>query len=285
MTWFYFAIGAIFCFTSHSLLQRILAVKCVNTRAMAVAFNLIAAFLALIIFVFSGDYINFSIPNNWGAWLTLIIACLMYGLFERGRFQVAKQLDASVFSVIANISLLVAFIGSLFLYGEVLTVNKILGVLLIMIALFLVSYVNKTTKIIFSLSGVMMGILISSFLGLGWMLDKKGSLYFNASTYSFLVWTVPIIIIYFPYVELRDIIREFKINSWKIFVMAGLNVSGYLLQLKALSIYEATIVLPFIQIYSLFTVLLGIILLKEKENIPRKVLAGILALVGVYFLT
>ncbi len=283
MTWFYFAAGSVIFFTSLNILQRKLAVDCDNPRAMAVVFNIIAAFLALIIFILTGAYSRFYIPTNSLAWLTLAIACFMYGLFERGRFRTAKLLDASTYSIIENISVLIAFIGALFLYSEVSTPSKMFGASLVILALFIVSY-KKTTKTKISLKSIAIGVLVFSFLGLGWMLDKKGATYFNSDTYSIFIWIIPIVIIYFPYLKLEDIIGEFKISSWKVFVLAGLNVIGYLMQLKALEMHEATVVIPVVQTSTLFTVLFGIFFLNEKENALRKIFAGILAVAGVYFL-
>ena len=67
--------------------------------------------------------------------------------------------------------------------------------------------------------------------------------------------------------------------------MAGLNVAGYLLQLKALEIGDATRVIPTVQTSTLLTVILGIVFLGEKEHSAKKIFAAIIALLGVYFLT
>ena len=75
-----------------------------------------------------------------------------------------------------------------------------------------------------------------------------------------------------------------KLEAWIALLLASLNVIGYLLNLKALEIAEATRVIPIVQTSTLFTVIFGILLLKERDNVPRKIIAGILAITGVYFL-
>jgi len=99
-----------------------------------------------------------------------------------------------------------------------------------------------------------------------------------------LLWAIPVPLIYLPYIKTGNLISEFRLASWKIVLLAALNVIGYLMQLKALEIGEATKVIPIVQTTTLFTVLFGIILLRERENIGRKVFAAILALSGVYLL-
>lgn len=121
-------------------------------------------------------------------------------------------------------------------------------------------------------------------LGLAWMLDKLGTQYFNANTYSILVWTVPLLFICFPSIKFEIIKLELKAASWKIFLLAGLNVVGYLIQLKALELAEATKVIPIIQTATIFTVVMGIFFLKERTNIKKKLLAGLLAMIGVFLL-
>jgi len=203
-------------------------------------------------------------------------------MFERGRFRAAKLLDASVLVTVGNTSVIVAFIGALFLYSETLSVSKLIGGILIIGALLLVSLGRRSKNL--STKGILFGMLNSTLLGLGWMLDKRGAQLFNASTYNILIWTVPLVIIAFPGVKPAVLKSEMKSASWRIFLLAGLNVVGYLLQLMALEVAEATRVIPIVQTSTLFTVLLGIVLLGEKENIGKKVIAASMAIVGAYFL-
>ena len=282
MTWARLAFGSVFFFTSLNLLQRTLAVDSKHPRAMAILFNSIAALIALLIFTITGSFKNFAIPLEPRAWIVLIIASFFYAMFERGRFVAAKLLDASVLTTVENISVLVAFIGSLFLYSEALTSHKLLGGALIIGALVMVSLNKKAKKA--SMKGIVIAILISIMLGLGWMLDKLGTQFFSAKTYNIFIWTIPILFIYFPHIKLDAIKSELKLASWRVFLLAGLNVVGYLMQLKALETAEATRVIPIVQTSTLFTVLLGIIILKERDHIVRKIIAGMMAITGAYFL-
>lgn len=282
MTWFYLSIGSALSFASLTLLSRAVSVKSKNPRALSIVFNSTAFLMALMIFFITGANKNFSLPTKFEPYLYLSIACLFYGLYERIRFYVAQILEASLVSIINNVSLVVAFFVAAFIYSEIMTINKIGGFLLILTALFLVS-VNKLSKI--NLRGILLAILANVFLGLGWALDKKGVIFFNPETYNVLAWILPLFILCLPHIKLNDLKKEIKISSWKIVLLSFFNVIGYFIQLKALVLADATKVIPIVQTSTLFTVIFGIILLKEKENIPRKILAGIIAVIGVYFLT
>lgn len=283
MEWFYFACSSIIFFTSVDLLQRILATNSKNHRAMAFLFNSFATFFALIMFLVRNGVSDFSLSAPREAWLFVAIASLMYAGFERYRFKAAKLLDASIFATVLNVSVVVAFVGSVFLYKEPLGLTKIIGSLLILVALILVSFGRKSKKHL-SGKGLILGISISTILGLGWMLDKKGTLYFGSDIYNILLWGIPVFFIYFPYISYKDLAAEFRLGNWKILLLSALNVVGYYLQLRALEIGEATKVIPIVQTTTLFTVLFGILLLKERDNVGKKIIAAILALTGVYLL-
>ena len=283
MAWIYFAFSAAVLFAILNILQREIAVDSVHPRAMSVVFNIWGAILAITISAALGAFKNFVLPPAGVAWVFMLFAALMYGLFERGRFLAAKLLDASVLTIITDLSLVIAFIGSTILYSEPLTTNKIIGAGLVLISLVLVSTVKSHHKKI-SLKGIGVAILISIFLGLGWMLDKKGVIYFTPGVYNVFVWVVPLIIIYFPYIKVKDLVHEAKASSWKIIVLAGINVVGYILQLKALESAEASRVTPIVQLSTLMTVIFGIAILRERDNIWRKIIAAGLGLTGAFLL-
>jgi len=245
-------------------------------------FNTIAAFMALAISIFSGSFKSFVLPTESKAWIALAIASFFYGIAERVRFSASKLLEASILTTVSNISVVVAFITSLFLYSEQLTAYKLIGALLIFIALFLVSSKHISQKI--PKEGLLLGILMSIMYGLGWSLDKMGATYFSPNIYNIFIWFMPIIFIYLPHLSFKEIKNEFKLAGWKIFILSGLNVVSYLMQLKALAMAEATKVIPILQLSTIVTIIIAIFLLKEKKNILLKIVAGLFAIIGVYLL-
>jgi len=281
MTWLYLSLGSALSFTSLTLLSRVVSVKSKNPRALSIVFNLTAFLIALMIFFITGANKNFSLPTKFEPYLYLSIACLFYGLYERIRFYVAQVLEASLVSIINNVSLVVAFFVAAFIYSEIMTINKIGGFLLILTALFLVS-VNKVSKI--NRQGILLAILANVFLGIGWALDKKGVIFFSPETYNVLAWFFPLFVLYFPYLKFSDIKKEIKISSWKIVLLSFLNVFGYFIQLKAQELADATRVISIVQTSTLFTVIFGVLLLKEKSHLLKKILAGVIAVIGVFLL-
>ena len=282
MAWQILALAAVSMFTTLNLIQRVLAVESKNERATAVAFNLAAGLIATIFFLVTQSYKDFTLPTDYRAYIAMLSAVFFYAMFERGRFHAARLLEASVLTTVMNVSAVIAFIGSIFLYSEEVTSNKLLGSLFILCALLIVSWNRTPTRA--SKKGIINALIVGTMLGLGWMLDKLGAQYFNPQTYSIIVWTFPIILIYLPHVSFADIKTEFVTASWRLWLIALLNVVAYFLMLKSLDIADATSVIPLMQTSTLFTILLGIIILKERDRIFTKILAGILAICGVYLL-
>lgn len=273
---------SMFFFTALNLVQRKLAIDTKYPRALSFLFNMSAIFFTVVYFFASGVYRNIVLPTDPKAWMYVIIALSFYGLFERGRYIAAKNLTASTLSIVGTVSLLVAFTGSIFIYSESLTVIKIIGAVMIFIALFLISYSRSHGRE--NLKNIAFGVFLYVLLGIAWMLDKKGTMYFGAVMYSMFVWILPIVFVIFPKIKISEIRYELKVASWKILVPAFINVVGYLLQLKALESGNATQILPIVQTSTLLTVIAGVVLLGEKDSLLKKIFAGILALIGSYFL-
>lgn len=281
MTWLYYSLGAAISLAFLNILSRILTVDSKNPRAFSIVFNIICIIMSLILFIFTGSYKVISFPTRIDAWIYLLIASFFYGLNERFRFLISKILEASIYSIIGNITVIIAFFISFFLYKESLTVTKLLGSMFILFSLLLVSELKKS-KI--SSKGIFLGIVTSIYLGVAMSLDKKGAIFFNPETYNILLWAVPFIVLYFPGIKIKEIKAEFKQFSWKIILLAFFNFVGFYLGLKAFILADATKVIPVIQTSTLLTVIAGIFLLNEKNNLFKKILAGIIAVIGVFLL-
>ncbi|MFA6081392.1 MAG: DMT family transporter [Patescibacteria group bacterium] len=281
MTWLYYSLGAAISLAFLNILSRILTVKSRNPRAFSIVFNIICIIMSLILFIVVGSYRAFSLPTRIDAWIYLLIASFFYGLNERFRFLISKILEASIYSIISNITVIIAFFISFFLYKESLTVTKLLGSIFILFSLLLVSELKKS-KI--SSKGIFLGVLTSIYLGVAMSLDKKGAIFFNPETYNILLWVVPFIVLYFPGIKIEEIKVEFKQFSWRIILLAFFNFVGFYFGLKAFILADATKVIPVIQTTTLMTVIAGIFLLKERSYLPKKILAGIIAIAGVFLL-
>ena len=121
-------------------------------------------------------------------------------------------------------------------------------------------------------------------LGFAAVFDKPASQGLPVAFYRFAMWIFTLPIIAFPHMKLTELKTEFLIGGWKTALTAFLNVTGFILYLKALSLADTSLVTPVTSTTGTITVLAGIFILKEKKYLGRKILAGILMLIGVLFL-
>lgn len=282
MNWLYLSLGSVICYTCLNIFSRLVSVDSKNPRALSFAFNLVSIFMAVVLFLLTSSYKNLSLPVKAEGWLYLLIASFFFGIFERLRFFATKLLDISTYSIISNITVIVAFAFSLFLYSETLSLSKSIGFLLILASLFLVVD-RKKSKV--NIKGLIVGLSASFAAGIGMGLDKIGATFFNPEVHNVLLWIIPFIVVFFPYIKINDIIIEFKKFSWKILLLAFFNFSGYYFGLKAFFLVAGTmVVFPIIQTTTIITVMAGIFLFKEKNNLFKKILSGVIAVIGVFLL-
>lgn len=279
MEWLILSIGAIAFFSCLNLLMRVLAVKSENPRAFSFMFNVFAGLFALIIILLQPVKISFDFPLV--AIALVLAATFLYGIFERLQFYARKHIDASTFVILFRITPVVTFITSIIFLGEEVTIPKLLGLIAIIAGSILVVYKKFSVKLD---KALLLTLICAVALGLGWTIDKRATEFFDPQLYTSLIWTLPLIFIFAPYISLKDLKNEFKISSWKIVLLAFLNVAGYYLQLKALSLADASTVIPLISATTIFTVIGGVVFLKERDHLLTKTAATILVIIGMLLL-
>ncbi len=283
MNWFGYSILTLVSFTFFNLLNRIVAVKSEVPRAGAFAFNIWGGLVAIILFALTSKAQITIQPLRHPVTALLIIASiLMYSGYERLQFSVKKHIDASNTAILFRLSPMFTFIFSILILGENFTLLKFLGVAFILTGNVLVVFKDKLLKINHFF---WLGVLCTLFLGTAWTIDKVVSGRLSSELYTLLLWIGPIPFIFLPFISLKSIKREFVLGSWKSILMAVLNVVGFYWQIKALSLGEASRVIPIISSNSLVVVLLAIWLLNERTHVGKKLLAVFLATFGVILLS
>jgi len=281
MPWYIYALLSTLFFAAQDLLMRVLAVKSGIPRVFSVVFNLWGAFFAILAFIIQGG--SFTDLKSLTSTNIILIICavILYGLYERTHFSARKGVDASSFSIIFRLTTVIAFIGSILFLHESITINKFMGASLIIGASFLLLYKNIKLKISRSF---WLAILSALLLGIVLVIDKPASASIQPALYSFLVWCFPVFIVAFPNVPLKQLKKEFSIGGWKVALTALLNVTGYMFFIQALAMTDASRVVVVDSLTGIFVVLGGIVLLKEHDHFWRKIIAAIIAFVGVYLL-
>lgn len=281
MLWFFLALSSALIFAAQELLMRILAVKTGSPRVFAVVFNLWGGLFAIIMFILERGSLTSLSGLTPAQYLLIGSTVILYGLYERTQFFARQGTDASTFAIIFRLSTVIGFAGAILFLQETLTVEKIIGVVLIISASLLLVFKNPKFTVTPALG---YAVLCAVFLGLTSVLDKPASEPLPATLYSFIVWCLPIVIVAFPGITKKEITREFHIGGWKVALAALLNVVGYIIYIQALSLAEASRVNPITATTGIFTVAGGIYFLREHGHLWRKIIATTIAFIGVLLL-
>lgn len=281
MLWFFLALASALIFAAQELLMRVLAIRTGSPRVFAVVFNLWGAGFALLLFLLERGSLAGLRRLTPVQYILLASTVILYGLYERTQFYARQGTDASTFAIIFRLSTVIGFVGAILFLQEPLTTEKIAGVMLILFASFLLVFRNPKFTLTPALG---YAVLCAVFLGLTSVLDKPASEPLSATLYSFLVWFMPIVIVAFPSVTKKEIVRELHIGGWKVALAALLNVVGYIIYIQALSLAEASRVNPITATTGIFTVAGGIYFLREHGHMRRKIIATIIAFIGVILL-
>lgn len=262
--------------------MRVLGIKSGNARIFSLVFNIWGAFFALIGFILqSGSFAQLADVKP-STFALLMLAVLFYGLYERIQFVARKGIDASSLTIIYQLSPVVGFFGALLFLGEQFSIIKLAGAALTIGSSLLLVYKNPTLRIN---RPVIYAFICAILLGVASVVDKPASAQLSSTIYTFLIWVLPLIIIAFPKVEKRQFLKEFQIGGWKVALTALLNVLGFICFIQAITLTDASRVIPIIYTSSIFTVLGGIFFLGERDHIGRKILAAIVACTGIALLT
>jgi len=280
MIWLIFALISAVCESTKSLLHRKVMIT-EDPYAYAMFENI---FAALIFLIFISQFI---FPNEIQAWLIVSFASILWLLISVLSQYSYKYTKVSIQEPLKQTRLLwVLLIGIIFLH-ELITLNKIIGTLFIFVGLIIISYQKKSNFGSFKDKGVQITLIYSFLFALVTIIDKYALNYFNAETYGFLVYLLPGIILLImnrksKHEEILNLIKKFWLA---ILIVAITSFGYYYFKLKALELADATLVFPIIRGATILTVLGGIILFNEKENLFKKLISIFIIFIGIVFLS
>jgi len=231
-------------------------------------------------------YTEFVLPSSKIAWLLVIFSSIMWVFIAIIGFYAYKYAEASVKAIISQSRVLFLFIFSVILLSETITIEKIIGIFLIFCGLIILTYKPKIKFGTLKDKGVqltLIGALLSAFVAI---IDKKSLDYFTPGTYGFLVYLIPaLIFIIFGRKHYHDIKKILKTKKIYLITVVFLGFLFYYFQLKAYSLAEVSQVFPITRLSALITVIGGIIFLRERKELGKKIISTLIILIGAILLS
>jgi len=276
MLWLIYAIVAMFAEGIKDVINRFVMLS-EDPYAYAFIGNILASVFFFILLLIAG----ITLPKESFAWIFVLLSSIVWVIIMIVANYSYKYTEVSIRAPISEIKLLILLVLSALVLSEAIVLKKLIGTLLIFGGLFVISYKGKKLFGRLSEKGVKLTLLASLFGAMVILIDKKGMGYFTPETYGFFVYLIPTFILLFflrnKKKELKSIISKRWIYMVSVAILSSLY---YLFKLKALVLVDASIAFPVIRISSLITVLGGVIFLRERKEILKKIIATVLIMIG-----
>jgi drug/metabolite transporter (DMT)-like permease len=283
MNWQIFVAISIVASAVSALLQKVLLRKqVVNPVAFAAGFQLIISLFVGVILLFKG----FHLPDLQPIALNLLLMPILYSLGNVAKFQSLRKIEASEFTVIYQASTVITVLIAILFLGEAFKLIQVLGLVLIVAAILLVTLKDRIA-IKFS-SGELWAFVCAAAYGVAFANDVYILRSFDLWTYTFLAFLIPglLTLVYLgkDFGSLKHLVAKESafgfVTSALVYTVAVLTVYGaYQIGRNAAQIASLT------PTYSILIVILAAIFLKERDRLPMKLIASVLAVIGIILLT
>lgn len=251
-----------------------------NSGSLTVLLQLLTGGSALILSLFFAIFSGYSFPSDWRIYALLATACVFYAIADRLNTTVRGGIEASTFGVIGQLSTVFMIgAGLLFLHEEFVW-QKILGAILIVLSNVIIFYHRGKQKLN---RYIALGIIANLSLAVALFLDVNISENFNLGFYIAITLLVPaLFVMLVERVRPNSVKRELMEGDKKFILLT--SASWILLivsQLMAYRLGKVIMVAPLCGLSVIGNVIIGWVFLKERDNLPKKVIAAVLVLIGI----
>ena len=276
MTWHIYLILYLIFYVIYNQTYKIATKKMKNEGSLTASIELIG-FIAAIIFI---PFFKITIPTDYKVYIFFSLAIIFYTLYDRLNTTVRNGLEASVINIINQLSVAFMTISGFIFFKEKFILKKFIGALLIILSNVIIFFKKQDTKIN---KYVIIGILANLCFTIALFLDVNISKRFNLAFYVAISLFIPgILIIIFERIKIKQLKEElFKGNKLAIIITATSTALVSILQLRAYQLGGVSIIAPLCSLTVILNVIASYILLKEKDNIPKKVVAALLIIIGI----
>lgn len=244
------------------------------------ALTILIQIISSIVCILMIPLFEIKFPTDYKVYIFLFLAIIFYTLNDRLGTTARSGLEASTYSILKQLSTVFMIFAGLLFFKESFVLNKFIGATLIVISNVLVFYKKNNFK--FN-KYLILGILANISLAIALFIDVNYSKEFNLAFYVLLTFLIPILLIFvFERIKVKEIILEYK-NSNKISIFLT-SISWTIMMISKLKSYqlgEVIVVAPLSSLTVILNIIIGYFLLKEKDDLIKKIISGILIIIGV----
>jgi drug/metabolite transporter (DMT)-like permease len=282
MSWQLLITISLFANIAQTLLQRLLLKNTKSDPAVYLVISNLIATVFLFIFAFMK---GFSTENLINYIPNIILSMILVGIGVLFWFNSLKIIDASQFAVLFSSRALWIILAAVAVLGESFSFIQYTGAALILLAVYLSSWQSKGFKLS---KGSIFALLAALFFGLGIVSDSLIIGNVDPTIYIPLAFFLPALFVWIiNFRKTSEIISTLKSNLLPKFIV--LSISSAVTATTYLTAYavgkNASQLATINQTSTILVVLTGIIFLKERDNILKKIVAAIISFIGVLLVT
>lgn len=251
-----------------------------KTLTKAGTLTVLLELMAGIIVLLLCPFFEMQFPTDIKVYISLGLAIIFYAITDRLNTNVRKEIEASTFSILKQISTVFMIVAGILFFKESFLWNKIIGAILIIFSNILIFY--KKGKFKFD-KYVLLGVLSNLSFSIAMFLDVSISDNFNLPIYVAITLIAPALLIFiFDRIKISEIKTELKNGNKKAMIITsftwGLSIFS---QLRAYQLGNVTTIAPLCALTVILSVLVGYLFLKEKDGLLKKIFAAILVIISV----
>ncbi len=225
----------------------------------------------------------------WGSFPKEIVAYVYLGIIvgavligNIALIKAYKTEDISNINILSQISLVVSFLMGTVLLHETANIYKISGLILIIIGVIVIFYERR--KIHFT-TAYLLALVAGITFGITGYFNKLALNYMNPLSLLFIYNLAESVILLFSPKTLSDIKPILQKYKWKVLASRLCVVIGLYFLIWSIERGNISVVITNYQIsFLLSAVIIGIILLNEKNNIAKKLAGSVLCILGIILL-
>lgn len=244
--------------------------------AVIILLQFIAGLSAWVFFPF----FPLHIPTDVRFYFFLGLSCIFYAISDRASVPARKNLPVSTFSIINQLTSVFLVVIGLLIFKDPFVISKIVGALFILGANIFIFY--DKGKFIINKS-VVFGLLSTIALATALSIDIGISRQFNLAFYSGLIFVIPAFLIMLAQrISFPSMKTELKKAPFFYLVTGFFWGMTLLTILRAYQLGQVSIIVPLGATSVLVNVLVAHVLLGERKNVGKKIIAALLVILGIF---
>lgn len=233
-----------------------------------------------IIAFFMIPFFNLKFPTDIRVYIFLILSGILYGIYDKLMVSARKGIDSSTWPMLSQLSTVIMIFAGILFFKEKFILKKVIGALLIISSNVFIFFKKGKLKINKYLFIALMAIGCEAIAGI---LDVDIGGNFNLPFYVGMSFIIPgISILVFDKIKFNEVKEEIKTSN-KIILCINIicwAIAG-LFSLRTYLLGTVSIVAPLKASKILLNIIVGYIFLKERDNLPRKIIAGFGIILGI----